>query len=58
MTATIKIDMDNAAFEDGTELAARLIHRRLEAFCEQRKGRMILGCFDINGNKVGELEIK
>jgi hypothetical protein len=68
MTATIQIDMDNAAFEGsggGPELAnilrdlsARLTETHVVSFCAQRKGRMIMGCFDSNGNKVGELEIK
>ena len=58
MEATIKITMDNAAFEDGcdgySELA-RILKNLSNYLYEQ--GSTDKNLFDINGNKVGELVI-
>lgn len=57
MNATIKINMDNAAFDDNgpaTELARilRKLAKRIEA-----EGPDYVPIMDLNGNKVGEFEI-
>ena len=58
MEAIIKINMDNAAFEDGydgySELA-RILKNLSNYLYEQ--GSTDKNLFDINGNKVGKLEI-
>jgi hypothetical protein len=59
MTLTIKIQMDNAAFENysGTE-AARIL-RKLAARIdgEDCTPGDLTPCIDINGNKVGKAEV-
>ena len=58
MEATIRINMDNAAFEDGcdgySELA-RILKNLSNYLYEQ--GSTDKNLFDINGNKVGTFEI-
>ena len=60
MKVTIKIQCDNAAFEDqvGPELSRIL--RELAAQVEDWPGasEFKIGCCDINGNKVGQMVAK
>lgn len=54
MTLTITIEMDNDAFSDGPHEAGRIL-RVLAAKVEN--GADYAPCMDVNGNKVGELNI-
>ena len=58
MEAIIKINMDNAAFEDGCDGYAELarILKNLSNYLYDQ-GSTDKNLFDINGNKVGKLEI-
>jgi len=58
MEAIIKINMDNAAFEDGCDGYAELarILKNLSNYLYEQ-GSTDKNLFDINGNKVGKLEI-
>ena len=59
MNAIIKINMDNAAFDDcpGVELARILVKLALNAKWVSEAGT-VLPAYDVNGNKVGELRIE
>lgn len=53
MTITIKINTDNAAFEgDRDEEIARMLRRWLE------RGISDAGLMDLNGNRVGSVQVK
>ena len=59
MEATIRINMDNAAFEDGCDGYAELarILKNLSNYLYDQ-GSNNKNLFDINGNKVGSLIIE
>lgn len=57
MKLTITIDMDNDAFDDGTGgyfEAARILE---ELTAKLRSGNSIDGLYDVNGNKVGRVNV-
>lgn len=58
MKLTIKIQMDNAAFEpeQGTE-AGRILRELADLIKGELPGPNRVGLFDINGNRVGEAKI-
>ena len=60
MNITITINTDNAAFEYQAGLEVARILRDLARQVQNWPGRnkFRLSCMDINGNKVGSLEVK
>lgn len=60
MTATIKINMDNAAFEDNGKLELAAILKELSNFCTHdlniTEGKRTL--MDSNGNTCGTFSLK
>ena len=53
MIITIELETENAAFEDGSGEAARLVQVVADRFAAgQRGGRLM----DINGNRIGTWE--
>ena len=60
MQATLTIQMDNAAFEENSVELARILQDIADKI-EQRGGVVAGDSFvamDLNGNRVGELEVK
>ena len=56
MEATIRINMDNEAFEENESLElARILRELIEEI--EDKDALKRNLFDINGNKVGTFEI-
>ncbi len=58
MKLTLKLEMDNAAFDDGADgrmEAARILRRAVTWLEENSPTKFSL--YDINGNRVGELKI-
>jgi hypothetical protein len=49
---TLKIETDNAAFEDGTAEIVRILRHVADRM--EKQGHMGGKCMDINGNRVGE----
>ena len=60
MQATLTIQMDNAAFEENSVELARIL-QDIASKIEQRGGVVAGDTFvamDLNGNRVGKLEVK
>jgi len=58
MDYTIKINCDNAAFvDDGAGYEVARILRKLADECEDVGHPQFTGLYDINGNKVGAVDV-